>query len=219
MQKAKLILVFILFYSRLTSIPAQTVTDIEDNKYPVITIGKQKWMAENLKTTKFSDGKIIPLVTGDNAWKTIESPAYCWLKNDIANKDVFGALYNWYAVNTKKICPAGWHVPSKSDWAEMIIFLGDENVVGAKLKEAGNDHWKNTILISTNELGFTALPGGLRSMEGNFPEFASNYAVWWSTTEFSKIAAFNIGLFFSSPKLFSGNDNKKNGFSVRCVRD
>jgi uncharacterized protein (TIGR02145 family) len=219
MQKIKLLLALIFFYIRLTSVPAQTVIDSDGNKYPVITIGKQIWIAENLKTTKFNDGKAIPLVTSDNAWKTIETPAYCWLNNDIANKEIYGALYNWYSVNTKKLCPKGWHVPSKTEWEDMIIFLGDENIAGAKLKEAGQDHWKNSILISTNEFGFTALPGGLRLMEGNFPEFASSYAVWWSTTEFSKIAAWNRGLFFSSSKVYGGNDNKKNGFSVRCIKD
>jgi uncharacterized protein (TIGR02145 family) len=219
MQKIKLLLALIFFYIRLTSIPAQTVIDSDGNKYPVITIGKQIWIAENLKTTKFNDGKAIPLVTNDNAWKNMETPAYCWLNNVIANKEVYGALYNWYAVNTKKLCPKGWHVPSKTEWEDMIIFLGDENIAGAKLKEAGQDHWKNSILISTNEFGFTALPGGLRLMEGNFPEFASSYTVWWSTTEFSNIAAWNRGLFFSSSKVYGGNDNKKNGFSVRCIKD
>ena len=219
MQKIKLLLALILFYIRLTSITAQAVTDTDGNRYPVITIGKQIWMAENLKTTRFNDGEAIPLVTNDNAWKIIETPAYCWLNNDIANKEVFGALYNWYTVNTKKICPIGWHVPSKTEWAYMIIFLGDENIAGAKLKEVGIGHWKNSILISTDEFGFTALPGGLRLMEGNFPVFAGSYAVWWSVTEFSKIAAWNRGLFFSSSKVFGGNDNKKNGFSVRCIKD
>lgn len=215
----KILFVSIFLCSGLISATAQSVTDIEGNIYAVVKIGKQVWMAENLKTTKFNDGKPIPLVTANNAWKSMESPAYCWLENDIANRDVYGALYNWHAVMTKKLCPSGWHVPSKPEWAEMIIGLGDEKVAGAKLKEAGTEHWKSTALISTNEVGFTALPGGLRSMEGNFPEFSNYYGVWWTTTEFSKIAAFNIGVFFSSPRLFAGNDNKKNGFSVRCIKD
>jgi uncharacterized protein (TIGR02145 family) len=219
MQKIKLLLALILFYIRLTSIPAQMVTDTDGNIYSVITIGKQIWMAENLKTTKFNDEKAIPLVTKDNAWKIMETPAYCWLNNDMENKEVYGALYNWYTVNTKKICPIGWHVPSKTEWEDMVIFLGDENIAGAKLKEAETKHWKNSILISSDEFGFTALPGGLRLAAGNFPEFASSYAVWWSATEFSKIAAWNRGLFFSSNKVYGGNDNKKNGFSVRCIQD
>lgn len=219
MQKIKLLLALILFYIGPTSIPAQTVTDTDGNKYPVITIGKQTWMAENLKTTKFNDGKAILFVTDDKKWKSMEKPAYCWLNNDIANKDVYGALYNWYTVNTRKICPTGWHVPSKSEWEIMKKSLGDESIAGAKLKEAGSDHWKNSILISTDELGFTALPGGMRLMEGIFPESPNSYAVWWSTTEFSKIAAWNVGLFYSDSKVYSGNDNKKSGFSVRCIRD
>ena len=128
-------------------------------------------------------------------------------------------MYNWYAVDTKKLCPAGWHVPSKSEWSDLLIFLGDQYTAGAKLKESGSDHWKSNIIISTNEYGFTALPAGLRIMEGNFPEFAELHAVWWSSTEFSNIAAYNRGLYFSSSKLFGGNDNKKSGFSVRCLKD
>lgn len=219
MQKGKLLIALILFFIRLTSVPAQMVTDIDGNRYPAITIGKQTWMGENLKTTRFNDGKAIQLVTNDKAWTSLETPAYCWLKNDTANKEDYGALYNWYAVNTRKICPRGWHVPSKTEWEDLTAFLGDENLAGARLKEAGTDHWKNSILVSTNEYGFTALPCGLRQMEGNFPEFADSYGVWWSSTEFSKIAAWNRGVFFSSNKLYGGNDNKKNGFSVRCIKD
>ena len=219
MQKIKLLLVLIFFYIRLTSIPAQTVTDADDNKYPVITIGKQIWMAENLKTTKFNDGKAIPLVTDDKAWKELETPAYCWFNNDIANKEVFGALYNWYTVNTKKLCPKGWHVPSRTEWSDMIIILGDENLAGAKLKETGTDHWKNSIIISTNEFGFTAIPVGTRLMEGNFPDFGSKIAVWWTATENNQMTAWNRGLFYSSSKVYAGFENKKNGFSVRCIRD
>jgi uncharacterized protein (TIGR02145 family) len=219
MPQKKLLLALILFYFGIISIHSQTVTDADGNVYPAVTIGKQIWMAENLKTTKFNDGKAIPLVTGDKAWKELQTPAYCWFNNDIANKEAFGALYNWYTVNTKKLCPTGWHVPSKLEWADMIIFLGDENVAGAKLKEAGNDHWKNSIIISTNEFDFTALPVGTRLMEGNFPDFSSAIAVWWTTTEYNQKDAWNRGLFFSSSKIYSGFENKKNGFSVRCIRD
>jgi len=211
--------VLFLFCLNITYVHSQVVTDIDGNVYPVISIGKQVWMAENLKTTRFNDGNPIALVTNDKAWKELQTPAYCWFNNDIENKEVFGALYNWYTVNTKKLCPKGWHVPSKFEWVDMIIFLGDENLAGAKLKEEGNEHWKNSIIISTNEFGFTALPAGTRLMEGNFPDFSSQIAVWWSATEYNQKDAWNRGLFFSSSKIYSGFENKKNGFSVRCIRD
>ncbi|MFN8210256.1 MAG: fibrobacter succinogenes major paralogous domain-containing protein [Bacteroidales bacterium] len=197
----------------------QYVTDIDGNRYPAIRIKNQVWMGENLKTTRFNDGKPIPLVVTDKAWKTLEKPAYCWLYNDTANKEKYGALYNWYAVNTKKLCPQGWHVPSLQDWEDLSLAAGGERIAGAKLKEKGYEHWKNNMLISTDEYGFTALPSGKRSMEGNFPSDIDEYAVWWSATEVSAILSYNTGVYFGSNALFNGNDNKKNGFSVRCVKD
>ncbi len=219
MDKMKLIVVIILPFIFLSQSPAQTVSDADGNKYPVITIGKQIWMAENLKTTKFNDGKQIPLVKEFNDWKKLETPAYCWLLNDIKNKEEFGALYNFYAVNTRKLCPVGWHVPSKGDWSNLELFIGNQNTAGAKLKEPGSDHWQNSIIVSTDEFGFTALPAGSRMLEGDFPTEAGSFAVWWSSTEFSKIAGWNRGLFYSSSYFYGGNDNKKNGFSVRCIKD
>jgi uncharacterized protein (TIGR02145 family) len=219
MKKIKLLAALILFNTLVTSLSAQFVSDIDGNRYPVIIIKKQSWMGENLKTTRFNDGKTIPYVKSDKAWKAMETPAYCWLYNDTVNRDVYGALYNWYAVNTKKLCPTGWHVPSKSEWEELATATGDEENAGAKLKEEGYEHWKNNIVISTNEFGFSALPAGKRLMEGNFPDDANNYGVWWTSTEFNKIAAWNPGVYYRTSKFYCGGDNKKNGFSVRCLKN
>jgi len=219
MKQRKLLSALISFCVGITYINAQTVMDADSNIYTSVTIGKQIWLAENLKTTKYNDGKVIPLVSADRVWKELETPAYCWFNNDISNKEDLGALYNWYAVNTKKLCPKGWHVPTKAEWVTMIIFLGDENTAGAKLKESGTEHWKNSIIISTNEFGFTALPGGLRMKVGTFPEFGTSYAVWWTATDYDQVAAWNRGLFFNSSNVYGGFDNKKNGFSVRCIHD
>ena len=219
MQHANVILLALtLFCIRLTGLQAQTMTDADGNVYPAITIGKQVWMAENLKTSRFNDGKPIQLVTDNNIWKALKIPAYCWLNNDIANKDVYGALYNWFTVNTNKLCPKGWHVPTNTEWGAMITFLGDENTAGSKLKETGSDHWENSLIIATNDFDFTALPAGMRYDSGTFPIFANNYAVWWSSTR-SNPDAWNRGLFFSSSRTFKGHENVRSGFSVRCIRD
>ena len=96
---------------------AGSVTDIENNNYKTVKIGTQWWMAENLKTTKYNDGTSIPYVTDNWEWYNLTTPAYCWKNNDPeANKNIYGAMYNWYAVNTGKLCPAGWHVSTKPDW-------------------------------------------------------------------------------------------------------
>jgi len=83
---------------------AQTdsVTDIDGNTYSIIRIRNQIWMAENLKTTRFNDGTVIPLVENSNEWRLTSQPAYCWYNNDEkTNKNLYGALYNWFAVNGK----------------------------------------------------------------------------------------------------------------------
>lgn len=217
-QTYVILLTLFIFCIRLTGLLAQTVTDADGNVYPTITIGKQVWMAENLKTSKYNDGKPIHLVTDDKKWAELTTPAYCWFNNEIANKDVYGALYNWFAVKTKKLCPKSWHIPTDTEWGALISFLGDENTAGDKLKETGTIHWKSTINTATNEFDFTALPGGMRLDSGTFPVFGHSYAVWWSSTG-SDTDAWNRGLFFSSSRTFKGHENVRNGFSVRCIRD
>jgi uncharacterized protein (TIGR02145 family) len=219
MKSLKVLQVLILLAAGSAVVSAQMVTDIDGNRYPVITVKKQEWMGENLRTTRFNDGKPIPIVKSDKAWKALQTPAYCWLWNDTAKKEPYGALYNWFAVNTKKLCPAGWHVPSTDEWLDLAAATGDIETAGAKLKEEGYDHWKDNIMICTNEFGFTALPSGKRLMEGNFPDDANNYAVWWTSSEFNPIAAWNFGVYYRTAKLYHGGDNKKNGFSVRCIKN
>jgi hypothetical protein len=110
---------------------AQTLQDNDGNVYKTITIGKQVWMAENLKTTKYNDGTSIPLVADSISWKAIKTPAYCWYNNDIRNKGDYGALYNWYTVNTNKLCPKGWHVPVNKEWTPLTpLPCGYRNVDG-----------------------------------------------------------------------------------------
>jgi len=208
-----------LFCLTVTSLHAQTVKDGDGNIYMTINIGKQTWIAENLKTTRYNDGKEIPLVTDAKKWEALKTPGFCWYNNDPDNKDVYGALYNWFAVNTRKLCPKGWRVPSHSEWTVMVTFLGNANTAGDKLKESGTEHWKNLLLNTTNDFDFSALPGGTRLYSGFFPTFGNSYAVWWSATEYSSLAAWNWGLHDSSSRVFNGYDSKQSGFSIRCIMD
>jgi uncharacterized protein (TIGR02145 family) len=215
----KALLIITLFCSGLTGLNGQTVKDIDGNIYPTITIGNQVWIAENLKATKYNDGTAIRLVTDEKTWKGLKTAAYCWLNNDIANRDIYGALYNWYAVNTKKICPRGWHVPTDEEWLTMTTFLGDPSTAGDKLKEEGTTHWKNSLNIGTNDFGFTALPGGMRLEAGSFPLFSNSYAVWWTATQYDATHARNRGLYFTASSVYRSYDTLRNGFSVRCIKD
>lgn len=142
----------------------EEVLDTDGNIYHTVVIGNQVWIVENLKTTRYNDGTSIPLVTGNTEWINLTTPGYCWYDNDITNKETYGALYNWYAVQTNKICPAGWHVPSDSEWTALTDFLGGESTAGGKLKEAGTMHWDSPNTGATDESGLTLLPGGFGAL-------------------------------------------------------
>ncbi len=94
-----------------------TVTDSDGNSYPTIKIGEQWWMAENLKSTSFSNGEDIPNLIASGAWASTEAAGYCNFANDSANGEVYGHLYNYYStVDGRNICPEGWHVPNDDEW-------------------------------------------------------------------------------------------------------
>jgi uncharacterized protein (TIGR02145 family) len=103
-----------------------SMTDQEGNSYKTIVIGTQTWMAENLKTTRYRNGDLIPFVTDMKQWINLASGAYCWYNNEIIYKSTYGALYNWYTVNdSRNIAPAGWHIPDDDEWLTLINYLGD----------------------------------------------------------------------------------------------
>ena len=112
-----------------------TVADIDGNIYNTVKIGNQAWMAENLKTTKYNNGTEIPLIVDKPAWEALMTGGYCWYNNEDVNKNIYGALYNWYAVNTGNLCPIGWHVPSYNEWDILAAYLGGVDIAGGKLKE------------------------------------------------------------------------------------
>ena len=114
-----------------------TVTDVDGNVYHTLKIGSQVWMVENLKTTRYNDSTEITMIEDSTLWNHLTEPACCWMDNDLNNKEPYGGLYNWYAVNTGKLCPDGWHVPTNEEWTELIDYLGGIQVAGGKLKEAG----------------------------------------------------------------------------------
>jgi uncharacterized protein (TIGR02145 family) len=190
------------------------VSDIDGNSYKTIQIGTQIWMAENLKSTKYSDGSIISNIIDDESWNTIVTGAYCWFNNDISNKDVYGVLYNWYAVSTGKLCPAGWHIPGHTEWLYMISHIGGVSVGGGRMKEAGSSHWLSPNTGATNESGFTALPGGIRTVSGYFQGIGST-GRWWKSTEGDVIeVSYDSG----EVKIDAGCVYRR-GLSVRCLKD
>jgi uncharacterized protein (TIGR02145 family) len=176
-------------------------------------------MRENLKTIKYNDGTAIPLVTDGAAWAALSTPGYCWYNNDAATyKANFGALYNWYTVNTGKLCPSGWHVPSDTEWTTLTTYLGGESVAGGKLKQTGTTYWLSPNTGATNESGFTALPGSNRTDIGAFYSFGYN-GNWWSTTVYSTTEAWYRNMNYSYRDVYRNYYPKIHGFSVRCLRN
>ena len=192
-------------------------TDGDNNNYPVVVIGTQTWMAENLKTTKYNDSEDILLVEEKEAWASLTTPGYCW-HIEAGPSTVYGALYNWLTANSSKLCPTGWHVPSDSEWTVLINYLGGESVAGGKLKETGLTHWKESNSSATNESGFTAIAGSSRDYLGNFVTLSGYAGYWWSTFECGDDALYyRILHYYAAIEHYCSN--KGWGFSVRCLKD
>jgi len=194
-----------------------TFTDERDGEvYKWVKIGEQIWMAENLRAIKYNDGTSIPNVLNNSEWTELSSDAYCWYNNDILNKAIYGALYNWYAVNTGKLCPEGWHVPGDDEWTTLINYLGGKDVACRKMKLTTG--WRSNT-GATNSSGFSALPGGYRSYSGgSFYDVGGN-GNWWSSTEYGSSNAWIWNLYHGHAYESRYGGNKVNGFSVRCLMD
>ena len=199
-----------------------TVTDIDGIVYKTVTIGTQVWMAENLKTTRLNDGTAIALVTDDSAWDSLTTPGRCWNYNDsTSNKKTYGALYNWYVVNSGKLAPAGWHVPTDSEWSIIITYAGGDSMAAGKLKEVGTMHWFPPNTGATNEFGFSALPGGYRDGYGIFIG-PGNYGYWWSSTPSTASGvtdSWGPNMYWNTVNVYDRLQDMNFGLSVRCVKN
>ncbi len=218
-----------------------TFIDSRDGtKYKTVIIGDREWMAENLK--------YLPKVNDPATSSETEACYYVYDYDGInvaeakstANYQTYGVLYNWPAAmngeatsNTipsgvKGICPEGWHLPSDEEWKQLEMFLGmtrqqanDNSWRGAeeggKMKHAGTEYWGSPNTGATNSSGFTALPGGYFYDNKFFYKIGDGF--WWSSTQnLSDDAWFRV-LGNNDNKIFRGNFYKKNGLSVRCIKD
>jgi uncharacterized protein (TIGR02145 family)/uncharacterized repeat protein (TIGR02543 family) len=189
-----------------------TVTDITGNVYNTVQIGSQCWMRENLRATKYKTGETIPVITDMDEWYKLSTGAMCYYDNNIDYTKKYGALYNWFAVETGNICPTGWHVPNNEEWGIIINYLGGGNEAGYKMKSAYD--W--TYYNGNNESGFSALPAGYYHYMGYFVELGHTTRFWSSTEEYhcclvgygSEISVVNIFYY-----------NLEFGLSIRCVKD
>lgn len=217
------LLIFVFLFGNCkketTTATVVTVYDVDGNTYSPVVIGTQTWLTTNLKTTKYKDGIPIAPTTDNIAWKNLSIGGSSWYNNDVTNKNTYGGLYNWTAVATGNLCPAGWHVPTDADWTILSAYLGGDAVSGGKLKETGTTHWLSPNTGATNETGFLALPGGSRSgTTGIFSNVGSGSG-WWSSTSNGNSSAWLRSLAKDSSGLNRSSDGINGGYSVRCVKD
>jgi len=207
------------------------------NTYNTVTIGTQVWMSENLKTTRYITGTAIANVTADAAWMALGTPAYCWFNNDITNKNIYGAMYNWYTIRDGNVCPLGWHVPSDDEYIILEEFLGvvhgslpgqseawgwrgtDQ---GAQLKSTTG--WA-TGANGTNTSGFSALPGGYRYAENGAFNNLGDLSYWWTSTAEplpSDIATYRRldgAVDATNTQVFRGAVQQEGGKYIRCLKN
>ena len=226
-MKRKLLFTAIAIIGFATATMAQTqikkesifkVKDFDGNLYDTIHIGTQIWLKQNLKTTHYKNGKVIPIVADYSAWAALARGAYCDYDNTSANSITYGRLYNWYAVNTGSLCPTGWHVPTDAEWTTLTTYLGGEAIAGDKLKKADIANWTWTTSTGANQSGFNALPGGSRYWNGSY-DLVGNNGHWWSSTEINTKVAWFMGMIDNTSTAIVNGDTKQTGFSVRCLRD
>jgi uncharacterized protein (TIGR02145 family) len=201
-----------------------TTSDDMTNIYAPVKIGTQVWMTKNLNVSRYRNGDRIPQVKSPAKWAALTTGAWCWYKNDSATGAIYGKLYNWYAVHDPRgLAPAGWHVPSDTEWTRLTSFLGGVLVAGGKMKstgtiEAGTGLWYAPNADATNSSGFTGLPGGYRSDQGIF-DIIGTYGYWWSSTEYSSGGAWIRYLYNGGGSISKGGSSESLGCSVRCLRD
>lgn len=193
------------------------VRDGDGNTYQTVTIGHQVWLKENLKTTRYNDGTPIQEVRDFNSWNTTKTGAFSWYMNNADNKEKYGALYNWHAVKSGKLCPKGFHVPVQEEWRALLSYL--QSAWGQKLKVPGRQYWVSNTDGVTNETGFSALPGGERTnVRGTFQNEGQR-GFWWTATADGNDRAIRYFLYGNSNGYSVGPMPNEFGFSVRCVRD
>jgi uncharacterized protein (TIGR02145 family) len=214
-----------------------SLTDIDGNVYKTIQICDQEWTVENLRTIRYNDGTPITLDTSAASWASATTGEYCYYKNTINSDSIkkFGALYNWAAVNTKKLAPLGWHVPTDSEWNSLkncLIANGYnfdsstmDNIIAKSLAAKTDWHATSTPgavgndLSKNNRSGFSGLPSGYRSPDGAFYNICI-VCYWWSATQYPGSSdAFYWGLYYDGTSLLRDNDSQRAGLSVRLVRN
>ena len=219
----------------VATIDTTHVYDVDSNVYNVIQIGGQKWMKENLKTSRYNDGTPIQYAPDNNGWHNATAGAYIYYDYDTNYNHVYGKMYNLYVINTNNVCPTGWHVPSDSEWETLMNTLGGDSLASLKMKETGV--WVSQPTPATNESGFSGLPGGSVGYGWNGVQdmtvfTGKDLATWWWTSTtctaypypWSLPGNLARGLYSTTVPsngyaLYKSAGTKENGYYVRCTHD
>ena len=197
-------------------------TSASGTTIPNVKIGNQTWALRNLNVGSFSNGDPIPVVTDPVVWSSLTTPARCFYYNDSANYTrEWGTLYNWYAASDPRgLAPQGWHVPSDSEWTVLVNYLGGEDSAGGRMKSTSSYYWLPPNTGASNSSGFTAIPAGLRDINGVFQSWGSDGGFWWSTTPVNATLAWNRYVVYDAAWCFKGSGSyKRYGLSVRCIKN
>ena len=216
-----------------SGVPCNAQPEKKPAVYTTVTIGKQVWMVENLKTTTYRNGDPIPNVTDNTLWGNNTTGSYCDYNNDAKNSTTYGRLYNWYALNdSRKIAPEGWHVATDAEWTTLTEYLTNN---GFGYEGSGTDIAKSMASTSgwntysaagspgndqasNNSNGFTALSSGYRYGDGSFSNIGYSNS-WWSSTMSNSIGAWYRSMYYSYGYVSRSDYSNSSGFSVRCVKD
>ena len=223
-------------YFNVTSSTRGVVSDIDGNEYQTVVIGDQTWMAEDLKVTHYRNG--VPIPTGfltRNEWQNLESGGYAIYDDGYNDPSPYGYLYNWYAVSdSNQIAPEGWHVASDEEWKVLESYIGMSQAevdstgwrgegLDNKLKDANPARWYSYYNeFATNEYGFSAIPGGQRNVsilyDNDFVDMRRK-AIYWTATADPRFYGSSWRRVIHFSGIYRGDDNSKNGYSVRCIKD
>jgi uncharacterized protein (TIGR02145 family) len=213
---------FFFFSTNFSQMPiyGEGVFDIEGHNYTTIILENgQEWMAENLKTTRFSNGDSIPHKVENMSWQNSLSAAYSYYNEETELQSIYGNIYNWYVtIDERNVCPDSWHVPTDNEWTDYSDLLGGNGVAGGKMKIEDTLIWKAPNTGATNESLFSGLPAGCRYDGGNFAN-NEKYAFWWTSTQLDNQFGWYRSASYVSDNLVKNYATKETGYSIRCIKN
>ena len=187
--------------------------------YQSVKICCISWMTKNLDVVTYRNGDTIPKVEDYSQWAALTTGAYCYYNNDSTTyAATYGKLYNSYAVNDARgLAPEGWHVPTEFELTTTLDCLGGASAASYNMKESEHKHWLDYNLYPDNLSGFTALPGGIR-IENGFSQIRT-LGAWYTSSARSATESVSFAMVYDTEQVSVGAFDRRNGLSVRCVKD